>query len=117
MAEVIDLGIIIPQSRYVKFPGVEGDIEIKPPSTAQVLILGAMSDRLSRKSELTDEEIKDASDRMVKAIRDCVPELADKDLSSAVVDQLFYIISEMALPAVAPELEERGLDQTAPKPR
>lgn len=115
MADVIDLGVLMPQSRYITYPDIEGEIEIKPPDTGHVLIMGAMSDKLSRKSDLSDDEIKEASERMTRAIKECIPELMDKDLPSAIVDQLFFILSEMALPAKAPELEERGLDQADPK--
>lgn len=115
MSEVVDLASIIPESRYIRYPGIDGDIEVKPPTTAQVLIMGACSERLGKKAELSDDEIRANSDRMVNAIKDCIPELKDKDLSSAVVDQLFFILSEMAMPDVAPELEKRGLEQADPK--
>lgn len=115
MSKVVDLGSLIPESRFVSYPGIEGEIEIKPPSAGQVFLLGALSERLGDKTSLPDEEITELSDRMVKAIKDVIPQLKDVELSASVVDRLFLIISEMAIPPVAPELEKRGLDQANPK--
>lgn len=113
MSSTIDLDALIPPSVTVKFGGAE--IEIKPPTTGDVLRLGFLGQKLQDANTLTDVEIDKLVAELTGQVAKCVPELAGKDLSTAQLLKLVEIIGEMSVPPDAVELKKRGISTTSPK--
>lgn len=113
MSDIIDLDALVPQDVVVKFGGEE--ISIQPPKTADVLKLGYLGQKLQEGSSLTDAELDKLILELTTKIKNCVPQLADKDLNTAQLLKLVDIISTMAMPPDTKELAKRGISTTSPK--
>lgn len=93
MAEVIDLNILVPESRIVKIGDKE--VEIKPPKTAQMFKLGALGQKMEKAGELPPEEMEGLVNEMTALIKEIAPELGDVELHASQVFKLIEIIGGM----------------------
>ncbi len=113
MSNVIDLDALVPVNVTIKLGGQE--IEIKPPKTVDVLRLGFLAQKLQKPDELKDNELDETLDFMTAQVKKCVPAIESHDLNTAQLLKLVQIISEMAVPPDAKELQERGISTGDPK--
>lgn len=107
MSDVLDLNALAPEPAKVKF----GDdvIEVKPPTTANVLKLGFLGRKLESADTLSDEELNTLIASLTDQVFKCVPALSGKDLSTAQLLKLVELISNMSLPPDAEELKRRNI--------
>lgn len=110
---VVDLDALTPQPRYVRFG--DQNIEVKPPTTADVLTLGFLGQKLQGTQELSPEQIEKLVADMTAQVIKCVPELTGKTLNTAQLLKLVEVISEMGMPTEAKELEAKGISPKTPK--
>lgn len=105
MSDIIDLDALMPRAVTIKFQNKE--ININPPKTGDILRLGKTAQKLQDSSESTDidKDIQDVSDHIYKII----PELNGEQLTTGQLLLLIKIISDMAIPPDAKELQERGI--------
>lgn len=112
--QLVDLdALAAPQPARIKLDGAE--IQVNPPKTADFLRLGILGQKLEEASSLDDDAITKLIDSLTATIVRIVPELADKQLSTAQLLKLVQIISEMGMPPDAAELNKRGIKVNDPK--
>jgi len=104
---VIDLDALIPEPATVKFGGQE--IKVNPPKTADVLKLGFLGQKLQAPEDLSDEALDKLLNDLTGQVKKCIPELASAELNTAQLLKLVELISKMAMPPDAQELEDRGI--------
>lgn len=113
MSEVLDLDALIPDSVTIKFGGEE--IEVLPPKTADVLKLGFLGQKMQDLGDMPDDQVETVLANLTEHVRKCIPQLAGKELNTAQLLKLVEIISAMAVPPDAKELEARGITSDTPK--
>ena len=111
MSEIIDLDALVPQEVTIKFGGE--DIKVKPPTTGDVIQISFLFEKL--KANQNSENINEVIDQITKQIQKCIPELEGKELNTAQILSLVQIISNLAMPQDAKELEAKGISTTDPK--
>lgn len=115
MSDLVDLDALIPEAVTVKFDGAE--VQISPPSTEDVIRIGAYGQKLQDADGLSTDEISALVQDLTKQIRKCAPGLSDKELSTAQLLTLVRIVSEMSVPPDAKELEARGITPVNDDPK
>lgn len=113
MSDVLDLDALIPPSVTIKLDGAE--IVIKPPKTGDLLKLGFLGQKLQISDPKNEFDSDKTVDEITEIIRRSIPELANKEINTMQLLKLMQIISEMATPPDAAELEKRGLTVDGPK--
>jgi hypothetical protein len=106
-SQVLDLDVLTPQPRKIKFGDQE--IEIKPPKTVNVLRLGFLGQKMQEPEKLTKDELDTLVNDLTSEVKACVPELADKELSTSQLMALIGLIVEMGMPAESEELKKKGI--------
>lgn len=113
MSDVLDLDALVPPQVTIKFGGEE--IQVNPPSTIDLLRLGHLGQKLQDAEKLNEEELASAVEGLVKQVQKCIPQLQDKSLNTIQLLKLVEILSAMAVPADAVELQKRGITTDSPK--
>lgn len=118
MSDVIDLDVFVPEPRIIKIG--EDEITIHQPRTIDLIQLGLLTNKLTDAQmpdapELPDEEIQGIIDKLTDRICMVVPELKGRPLNKGQIQQLVSIISEMAMPREAKELEKQGITKDTAK--
>ena len=113
MSDVIDLDALAPPAVTIHFGGV--DISVNAPSTATVIKLGSLGQKLQNSNELSDDEIDTTVEQLANLVTATIPELQGKSLSTAQQLKLVEILSQMAMPPDSQELKERGIEVDSPK--
>jgi len=93
MAEVIDLNVLVPESRIVKIGDKE--IEIKPPKTAQMFKLGALGQKMQGADKIPAEQMEALVKEMTDLIVEIVPDIEGIELHPTQVFKLIEIIGVM----------------------
>lgn len=115
MSDTLDLDALTPEPRRIKFDG--NQIEVQPPTTADVLILGKIGKKIENANELEDEELEEVSKQLRDKIDKIVPALGGKFLTLGQQMALLEIVLDMAIPPDAKELEAKGITVDGPKDR
>lgn len=114
MGDIVDLDALVPQSVVIKFDGQE--IEVKPPTLADILALGSLGQQMAKAGSLTPEQNEELTTDLTAYIKRIIPELKDKNLASYQLLKLVEIINGMSTPPEAKELEAKGIStDTDPK--
>lgn len=118
MSDVIDLDVFVPEPRIIKIG--EEEITINQPRTIDLIQLGLLTNKLTDAQEPTAEEVSDEKlqeiiDKLTARLCMVVPELEGKFLNKGQIQRLVTIISEMAMPREAKELEAEGITKDTAK--
>lgn len=113
MSDIVDLDALLPEAVIVKFDGQE--IQIPPPTTADVIRLGSLAGKLENADKLNASELETIISSITTQIYKCVPALDGKPFASAQLLKLVSIISQMAVPKESQELAARGITSDTPK--
>lgn len=107
MSDILDLDALVPPTATIKFGGNE--VVVQPPKTADVLALGSLGQKLQDVSALPEAELEKLVADMTGLLQKIIPELAGKELNTQQLLKLMELVSEMAVPPDAKELEKRGI--------
>lgn len=107
MSDILDLDALEPKGAKVKISGVEHDV--KPPTTAQVMKLASIGSKLQEVGKLQDDELNATIAELHNLLRDCIPELGERQLNIAQLTALLSLIIDMGMPKDAKELEKQGV--------
>lgn len=114
MSDILDLDALMPKAVTIKFGGEE--IAIAPPSTADILQLGYLGQKLQGSEALLQEgKLDTVLSELTDQVYKCIPQLNGKGLSTAQLFKLVEIISEMAIPPDVKDLNARGITVGDPK--
>jgi hypothetical protein len=113
MSDILDLDALVPPSVVIKFGAKE--IEVKPPSLADVLKLGSLGQKMQSVGEMPDGDVDVVVSELTSHIYKCIPELENGTLNTAQLLKLVEIITAMSVPPDAKELEARGITTDSPK--
>lgn len=105
--DVLDLDALVPQPRTIKFE--EKMIEVKPPSTQDVLRLGALGQKMSTADTMDGNALTELITQINEQVVICIPELKDKVLGANQLLKLVTLISDMGIPNEAKALKEQGI--------
>lgn len=115
MNRVIDLDALVPEAVTVKIGGEE--LQVSPPKTADVLRLAALGQKMQDIDKQTPDQLDELIASLTEQIRKCVPQLADRELTTIQLMKLVEIINQMSVPPDAEELKRRGITPESPKAR
>lgn len=107
MGDIVDLDALVPPETKIKFAGQE--IIINPPKTGDVLAIGQLAQKLTNFANQTEIELDKTTADLVTKLKKVIPELANHELNTQQILKLVAMISDMAIPADAKELAERGI--------
>lgn len=110
--EVLDLDALVPKPGMVKYQGKE--IEVKPPTTEQILKMSALGKRLEEGAE-DSEKLVPLIGEMEAMIKELIPELAEAELTPPQLLGLGTLINRMAMPADSKALKAKGITPDSPK--
>lgn len=113
--KVLDLDALVPESATVKFGNQE--ITVNPPKTADLLKLGSLGSKLQDLATMSDDEIDKTITALSEHIGKIIPELAGKDLNTKQLLVLVKMVSDMAMPPDAKELESLGITPANTDPK
>lgn len=113
MSDVLDLDALMPKKATIKINGAE--IDVVPPTVADVLKLGYLGQKLADGSKLPPEELDKLVTDLTDQIYKCVPQLNGTDLNLAQLLKVVDLINEMAMPPEDEELKARGVTTDGPK--
>lgn len=108
MSDVLDLDALVPKTAIVKFDGKE--IEIKPPTTGQLLKMASVGGKLQDADKLTPDELTKTIEDFTNQIYELIPELQGRPLNATQLLKLVELINSMAVPPEATELSKRGIE-------
>lgn len=111
MSEVTDLDALVPAKAYIKFNDQE--IEIKPPSTEEVLKLGFLGNKLDN-SQDPDEAVATARE-ITDIVEQCIPELKGAKMATIQLLKIVALLNDMSVPPDSKELKKRGITPSDPK--
>lgn len=111
--ENYDLDALAPSPVVIKLGGK--DINVPPPSTANILRLGFLARALGDADGEDAEKTEAAVSKLVQHLNVCIPAVRHITLNLAQIQKLVAILSDMAMPADAKELESRGITTSDPK--
>lgn len=106
-SEVLDLDALVPQTAKIKFGGNE--VEVQPPKTADLLKLGSLGQKVQGIGDMPDAQVEKIIADLTALIQKIIPELAGTELNTQQILGLVKLISDMATPPDAKELEKRGI--------
>lgn len=113
--KVLDLDALVPEAATVKFGNKE--IQVNPPKTSDLLKLGSLGSKLQELATMTDDEIEQTITALTEHIGKIIPELAGQELNTKQLLVLVKMVSDMAMPPDAKELDKLGITpaNTSPK--
>lgn len=113
----IDLDALAPQSKKIKWQ--DKIIEIKPPTTKQLLSILLLGQKNQKKfdnpEQIELDELDASTNTMRQEIWNIIPELNGVELGYGQMSALSELIVEMAMPGQLKELEKRGIKIDSPK--
>lgn len=113
----IDLDALAPQGKKIKWQGKI--IEIKPPTTKQLLSILLLGQKNQKKfdnpEQIELDELDASTNTMRQEIWNIIPELNGVELGYGQMSALSELIVEMAMPGQLKELEKRGIKIDSPK--
>lgn len=107
MTDIVDLDVFTAEPRLLRFEG--RDITVNQPSTIDYIQMGFLADKLSRDEGLTDQEVAETLDRLLRRFYKLIPELNGHPLNKSQIAVLIAMFTEMILPKSAIELEAKGI--------
>lgn len=113
--QVVDLDALVPEDKsvVVKIGGQE--LQVNQPTTATILRLGHLSQKLGDIENVDPEELDKAVESLTAEIKKCVPGLEDIELKLPQLLKLVEIIGSLSMPTDNKILEERGISTGDPK--
>ena len=108
-SEILDLNSLMPDSRRIRFGNPPKEVDVKPPTTGQVLKLGALGKKMQDIDNMSAEETEALVNRLTAEVKVCIPELADQELNTAQLMKLLEMIIDMGMPGQVQELAKKGI--------
>ena len=108
----LDLDALAPKTKKVKLDGKE--IEVKPPTTGQIIKVSSFGARLKGFGDLSAEEGDALEADITGLLKELAPELPT-DLAFVQKVAVLNMVSQMSMPPEAKELEKKGITANTPK--
>lgn len=106
---ILDLNALVPESRRIRFGDPPKEVEVKPPTTENILKLSALGQKMQNVQAMDEAETANLVKDLQNQIYACIPELQDQPLNTAQLLKLIELITEMGTPGDIKELEKRGI--------
>lgn len=110
---LIDLDALTPPSATIKLNGET--IEIAPPSLEDVMLLGSLSQKMSKFQGEDLEKASDAIAALTKQLIKCAPKLEGQKLNTPQLLKMVQVITDISMPPDAKELRDKGITPNDPK--
>lgn len=110
---IIDLDALLPQEVTIKLGGK--DYTVPPPTTGNILKLAALSQKAEKADTLDPNSLEKLASDLTNQIYESIPGIKGTPLTMPQMFKLLTILTEMAMPEGAKELEKRGITPSDPK--
>lgn len=113
--QIIDLNALDPKPIFVKIGDPPEKVKINPPSTIELMRLGAYAKKMGDADKMTETQILEAFEQIDQQIKKCAPNLKKFSLTITQTMKLAEIITKHGMPSDLDQLKKRNITPDTPK--